>query len=74
MDFEQHLSNMGNNQIELLKFVARQQWQMGKLCPTHDKWIKALQSRNRKEIGVMGGLGAILGAVFASIADYFIRR
>ena len=74
MDFEKHLNEMGDNQPELIRFIARQQWQMSKLCPVHDKAIKNLQNRNRKEMGAIGSLGAILGAAFAGIIDYFVRR
>jgi len=74
MDFEQHLSEMGDNQLELIKFVARQQYQMSKRCPVHDKQIRALQNRTKKEIGASGGVGAFIGVIIAGVADYFLRR
>lgn len=74
MEFEQRLTEMGDNQTELIKFVARQQFEMSKLCPIHDRDIKKLQNRNRKEIGATGGIGALFGASLAAILDYLMRR
>lgn len=74
MEFEQRLTDMGDNQLELIRFVARQQYQMSKLCPVHSKKIKDLENRTKKEIGTTGGIGAILGVAIASVIDYLLRR
>ena len=74
MDFEHRLNEMGDNQTELIKFIARQQFQMSKLCPIHEKQIKAIQHRTKKEIGASGGIGAVLGVVIATVIDFLLRR
>ena len=74
LEFEKQLEEFGDDQINLLKFLARQQYQMSKLCPIHDKNIKKLQNRDRKIFGATGGIGAMLGVTIASVIDYFLRR
>jgi len=74
MEFEEKLKDMGDDQTELLKFVARNQYQSLKLCPIHEKAIKALQNRTKKELGATGGIGAILGVAIATALDYLLRR
>ena len=74
MDFEQKLNEQGDNQAELLKFVARNQYQMSKLCPIHSKKIEKLENRTKKELGATGGIGAIIGVAIASVIDYFMRK
>ena len=74
MEFEQRLNEMGDNQPELIRFIARQQYRMAKLCPVHEKKIKALENKDRKQAGAIGGIGAIIGAIMAGIVDYFMRR
>ena len=74
MEFEQRLEEMGADQLALLKFIARNQYEMSKLCPIHDRDIKHLQNRSKKEIGASGGIGAIIGAALATAIDYFMRR
>lgn len=74
MEFESRLNELGDNQTELIKFIARQQYQMSKLCPIHDKKIKALQNRTKREMGATGGIGAFIGVSIAAVIDYFMRR
>ena len=74
LEFERRLNEFGDDQVSLLKFLARQQYQTSKLCPIHDKEIKALQNRTRKELGATGGIGAVFGAAIATAFDYFLRR
>ena len=74
MDFEQHLQEMGDDQLALLKFVARQQYSMSLLCPLHDKRLKNLENRTKKEIGVTGGISAIVGGAIIAAINYFTSR
>jgi len=74
MEFETKLNEMGDNQLELLKFVARQQYQTSKLCPVHNARIKSLENKNKKLFGVVGSIGAIIGSIIAVIVDYILRR
>lgn len=72
LEFEQHISQL--NDRGLIEFVARQQYHMSKLCPIHDKEIKALKKRSKKGMGISGGIGAFLGGIIVAISDYFLRR
>ncbi len=74
MDFEQHLQEMGDNQLELIKFIARQQFQMSTLCPVHDRRLRRLENRTKKELGVTGGIGAFFGVAIGAVVDYLLRR
>ena len=74
MDFEQKLNEMGDNQTELIRFIARQQYQTSKLCPVHNQRISKLEAKTKKETGVVGGVGAAVGIVIASAIDFFMRR
>ncbi len=74
MEFEERLTSMGDNQIELIKFVARQQYQTSKLCPVHSKEIAKLQSRSRKEIGIISGISSSLGMAVGVSIDFLLRR
>lgn len=74
LEFESRLQEFGDNQLELLKFVARQQFQTSKILPHHNKRITNLENRDRKAFGVSGGIGGIIGATIASVIDYLLRR
>ena len=74
LEFEQRLEEFGDNQLELLKFVARQYYETSNLCPIHDKSIKNLEKQNKKLFGIVGGAGAILGTAITAMVDYFLRR
>jgi hypothetical protein len=74
MEFEQHLQEMGDDQLALLKFVARQQYTMSQLCPLHDRRLRKLENRTKKELGTTSGISAFLGVVIGAAIDYLMRR
>lgn len=74
MEFESKLNDLGDNQLELLKFVARQQYQTSLLCPIHDRRLRKLENRTKKELGVTGGIGAFFGVAIGAVVDYLMRR
>lgn len=74
MEFEQRLNEFGDNELELLKFLARQQYHTSKLCPIHSKEIKALQNRDNKMMGIVGGIGAFVGWAISAVINYFTGR
>lgn len=74
MEFEQRLNEMGDDQISLLKFLARQQYQMSQLCPIHSRQIKAIQNRDKKFFGAIGGISGVIGATIAGVVNYLMRR
>ena len=60
LEFENQINELGDNQTELIKFVARQQFSTSKTMVSHGKRIKSLESKNKKMFGFVGGAGAIL--------------
>ena len=74
MDFEQKLNDLGNDEPELIRFIARQQFSSSKVLIDHGKRIKSLEGKNKKMMGAVGGAGAILATAVTTILDYFLRR
>ena len=74
MDFEQHLEKLGNNQPELIKFLARQQFTCSQILLSHGKRITCIERQNKKMFGFVGGIAAIIGAVFTGTIDYIIKH
>lgn len=72
MELEQQIKSMPDRQ--LLEFTARRVYDVCLICADHSKRIKRLEGRNRKEAGIIGGAGAFIGLVIASVVDYFLRR
>lgn len=70
----ERISELGDNQLELIKFVARQQFTSSRLLAKHDTQIASLETGNRKASGIMGGItGTITGAIIVAI-NYFTNR
>ena len=74
MDFEQKLNDLGNDEPELIRFIARQQFSSSKVLLSHGKRIKKLENRNKKTIGIVGAAGVILATIVTATIDYFLRR
>ncbi len=74
MDFEQKLNDLGNDQPELIRFIAHQQFSTGKVLIDHGKRLKSLEHKNKKLFGFVGGIGALIATFIMGIADYFLRR
>ena len=74
LEFENQINDLGDNQLELIKFVARQQYSSSKVLIVHDKRLSKLEARDRKTFGISGGIGGIIGAAIASAVDYLIMR
>jgi len=73
-EFENQLTALGDDQLGLIKFVARQQFDTCKILIDHDKRIKSVEKQNKKLMGVIGSGGAILGTAITAVLDYFVRR
>jgi len=73
-EFENQISAMGDNQLELTKFVARQQFTTSKVLVSHGKRIKKLEKQNRKMMGIIGSAGAIFGTAITATIDYMLKR
>ncbi len=77
MEFEDRLTELGDDQLELIKFVARQEYETHKVLKAHDKRISLLENRDLKTFSVTSGIGAIIGSgiIIASefIYNHFVR-
>lgn len=74
MEFEHRLAEMGDNQTELIKFVARQQYEMSKRCPVHEQRIGKLESRTKKGMAASGGAGVTITAIVWWLIELFSKR
>mgnify|MGYP001567928641 CR=1 FL=1 len=74
LEFENQLSNMGDNQLELIKFVARQQFTSSKLLAVHDKKISDLETGDRKISGITGGISGTITSIIIGIISYLTNK
>ena len=74
LEFENQLNTFGDNQLELIKFVARQQFASSKLLTAHDTKITILESGDRKVSSVVGGISGTITAIVISIISHFTNR
>lgn len=72
MQLEERLQAMNDRQ--LLEFTARQVYDVTGVVGKHDKRIKVLEGRGKKETGITGGLGAVVGAAVVAVVNYFTGR
>ena len=69
---ETHIKKMGDR--ELSEFTARQIYDVCNLTRSNERRIVTLEKRGNKLIGLVGSLGALLGAAFMAAIEYLIRR
>ena len=74
MEFETKLNDLGENQPELIRFIARQQFTTGKVMIAHGKRIKKLESQNKRAMGIIGGIGAVIATAFIQTLNYLLGR
>ncbi len=74
IEFENQLTKLGDNQTELIKFVARQQFESSQLLTTHDTRITTLENGSKKLSGITGGISGTVTAVVIGIISYFTNR
>ena len=74
LEFENQLNDMGDNQPELIKFVARQQFAGSKLLAVHDKKIFDLENGDRKASGIVGGISGTISSIIIGIISYFSNK
>ncbi len=71
LEFENRLTELGDNQLELTKFVARQQFASSKLVALHDTRINSLENGDRKASSIAGGISGTVTAIIIGIINYF---
>ena len=74
LEFENQINALGDDQLGLIKFVARQQFDSSKIIYDHGKRIKSLEKQNKKVMGVIGGTSAIIATAITATIDYFLKR
>ncbi len=77
MEFEQRLTELSDNQPELLKFVARQTYTVQSLVGGQDKRITRLENQERQQLqrnGGIGGIAGFVGAVIVIVINYLVGK
>jgi len=72
LEFEKEITNMTDRQ--LLEFTARQTYDVCILAGKNEKRIAKLENRNLKLNGIIGSIGALIGASIMSGIDFILRR
>jgi len=72
LEFEEHLSVMGDR--ELQEFIARQTYSVYTLARSNERRINILESRGNKFIGLVGAIGAFVGAIIIAVINYLAGR
>ena len=78
IEFENQINELGDDQLALIKYVARQQFAASKFLAkhdiqiaSHDIQIASLESGNRRASGITGGISGTIGAVIIMVINYF---
>ena len=71
IEFENQIDKLGDNQLALIKFVARQQFASSKLLITHNDRIISIETGNRKSSSIIGGISGTITAIIIGIINYF---
>ncbi len=74
LEFENRITELGDDQAKLIKFVAWQQYSSSKVMADHGKRIKSLENKNKKTMGAVGGISAVIASIIVATVDYFLRR
>ena len=72
IEFEQHIKNLSDR--ELLEFTSRQTYDMSILARNNEKRVSKLERQSNRRTGIIGGIGALVGATVAAIINYFIVK
>ncbi len=70
LEFENEMNALGDDQLGLIKFVARQQYDAGKVIAEHGKRIRRLEKQNKKAFGFVG----LISAGIVAALNYFLGR
>ncbi len=74
IEFENQINKLGDNQIALIKFVARQQFACSKLLALHDTKIASLEIGDRKASSIIGGISGTITAIIVGVIGYLTKR
>ena len=74
LEFENEITEMGDDQPRLLRFVATQQFKTSKILVDHSKRINSLENKNKKVMGFVGGASAVFATAVTATLNYFLGR
>ena len=69
-EFENEMTAMGEDQLSLIKFNTRQQYQLSKVVGSNVKRIKRLEGQNKKVFSAVG----IISASIVAAVNYLLGR
>ncbi len=73
LDFENKINKLGDNQLELIKFIARQVHSTNIIVGDHTTRLNRLESTGRRALQIGGAIGGGIGsAIVAGI--YFLTE
>ncbi len=74
IEFENRINELGDSQLALIKFVARQQFASSKLLALHESKITSLENGDRKLSSIAGGITGTITAIIIAIINYFVSK
>jgi len=72
LDFEKRIAEMQDR--PLLEFIARQTLEITSKCKGYDKSITTLETGDRRQAGIVGGITGTFTAIIIGISQYFYNR
>ena len=73
-EFENQIDAMGDDQLKLIKFVARQQFSVSKIVVSQGKRIRTLEKRDKKFMSIISGISALFATAVTATINYFMNR
>jgi hypothetical protein len=72
LEFENHIQGMPDRQ--LLEFVARQNYETSLRCTDHSCRIEALETSNKKNSSIAGGITGTIAGIVVGLISYFAPK
>ena len=72
LDFEKRISELDDR--GLLEFTARQVFGVRKTVTSNTSRIISLESKSKKILAIIGGIGSIIGAAVVSVINHFASK
>lgn len=74
MEFEERLNDLGDDEPELIRFIARQQFATSKVLVNHGRRIKKVEGQSKRTMGIIGGVGAVIATAFIQTLNYLLGK
>ncbi len=72
IEFERYIKELSDR--ELLEFTSRQTYDLSILARHTERRVSILEKQGIKRSGIIGGIGALLGATVAAVVNYFVTK